>query len=159
MAAACRDVEAATLAHDGSPPITRITLPTCRAHYPGGSSGCSCRLLPRSRGLPQMAGGSASALSLSRPAQALLALRPAGSLSRPQATFVTRLQPLQLAARAARQPPDQSTTNGMDRPCPRWGKIAVPNHCEARKGHPMTNNAKTEIVATIGIDLGKNTFH
>src|SRR5215211_2109890 len=30
-------VEAATLAHDGSPPITRITLPTCRAHYPGGS--------------------------------------------------------------------------------------------------------------------------
>src|SRR5216684_1416048 len=57
MAAACRDVEAATLARDGSPPITRITLPTCRAHYPGGSSGCACRLLPRSRGLPQMAGG------------------------------------------------------------------------------------------------------
>jgi hypothetical protein len=41
-----------------------------------------CRLLPRSRGLPQMAGGSASALSLSRPAQASLTLRPAGSLSR-----------------------------------------------------------------------------
>ena len=32
--------------------------------------------------LPQMAGGSASALSLSRPAQASLALRPAGLLSR-----------------------------------------------------------------------------
>ena len=32
--------------------------------------------------LPQMAGGSASALSLSRPAQASLALRPAGSLRR-----------------------------------------------------------------------------
>src|SRR5262249_34630204 len=79
-----RDVEVATLAHDGSPPITRITLPTCRAHYPGGSSRCSCRLLPRSRGLPQMAGGSASALSLSRPAQASLASRPAGSLSRPR---------------------------------------------------------------------------
>ena len=44
--------------------------------------------------LPQMAGGSASALSLSRPAQASLTLRPAGSLSRPQATFVTRLQPM-----------------------------------------------------------------
>src|SRR5262249_3457041 len=41
-------------------------------------------LLPRSRGLPQMAGGSASALSLSRPAQASLALRPAGSLSCPR---------------------------------------------------------------------------
>jgi hypothetical protein len=65
-AAACRDVEAATLAHDGSPPITRITFPTCRAHYPGGSSGCACRLLPRSCSLSQMAGGSASALSLSR---------------------------------------------------------------------------------------------
>jgi hypothetical protein len=34
------------------------------------------------RRLPQMAGGSASALSLSRPAQASLALRPAGLLSR-----------------------------------------------------------------------------
>src|ERR1700738_2149092 len=66
MTVACRDVEAATLACDGSPPITRTTFPTCRAHYPGGSSGCACRLLPRSRGLPQMAGGSASALSLSR---------------------------------------------------------------------------------------------
>src|SRR5262245_62982535 len=57
-----------------------------------------------------MAGGSASALSLSRPAQASHALRPAGSLSRPKATFVTRLQPVQLPARAARQLPDQSTT-------------------------------------------------
>ena len=84
MAAACRDVEAATLARDGSPPITRTTFPTCRAHYPGGSSGCACRLLPRSCSLPQMAGGSASALSLSRPAQASLTLRPAGSLSRPR---------------------------------------------------------------------------
>src|SRR5262249_35671066 len=33
---------------------------------------------------PQMAGGSASAVSLSRPAQALLALRPAESLNRPR---------------------------------------------------------------------------
>jgi Tripartite tricarboxylate transporter family receptor len=34
--------------------------------------------------LPQKAGGSASALSLSRPAQALLTVRPTGSLSRPR---------------------------------------------------------------------------
>src|SRR5262249_21704601 len=81
-AAACRDVEVAPLAHDGSPSITRTTFPACRAHYPGGSSRCMRRLLPRSRGLPQMAGGSASALSLSGPAQASLALRPAESLSR-----------------------------------------------------------------------------
>jgi len=84
MAVAFRNVEAATLASDGSPPITRTTFPTCRAYYPGGSSGCSCRLLRRSCSLPQMAGGSASALSLSRPAQASLTLRPAGSLSRPR---------------------------------------------------------------------------
>jgi hypothetical protein len=48
-AAARSDVEAATLTPNGSPPITRTTFPTCRAHYPGGSSGCACRLLPRSR--------------------------------------------------------------------------------------------------------------
>jgi len=84
LAVACRDVEAATLAHDGPPPITRTTVPTCRAQYPGGSSGCACRLLPRSRSLPKWVGWSASALSLPRPAQASLTLRPAGSLSRPR---------------------------------------------------------------------------
>src|SRR5262245_13503773 len=68
----------------GLPLQPRTTLPTCRAHYPGGPSGCACRLLPRSCSLPHMAGGSASALSLSRPAQALLALRPAESLNRPR---------------------------------------------------------------------------
>src|SRR5215211_1248098 len=72
---------------------------------PGGSGGCACRLLPRSCSLPQMAGGLASALSLSRPAQASLTLRPIGSLSRPKATFVTRLRPLRLPGRAARQLP------------------------------------------------------
>src|SRR3974377_348396 len=61
-----------------------------------------------------MAGGSASALSLSRPAQTSLTLRPAGSLSRPQATFVTRLQPARSPARADRQLPDQSTTLRVD---------------------------------------------
>src|SRR6516225_2125027 len=66
LSATLRPLPSLTRSH----PITRIIFPTCRAHYPGGSSGCSCRLLPRSHGLPQMAGGSASALSLSRPAQA-----------------------------------------------------------------------------------------
>jgi hypothetical protein len=42
-----RDVEAATLTFNGSPPITRTTFPTCRVHYPGGSGGCASRLLPR----------------------------------------------------------------------------------------------------------------
>ena len=31
------DVEAATLAQDGPPPMTRVTLRTCRVQYPGGS--------------------------------------------------------------------------------------------------------------------------
>jgi hypothetical protein len=81
-AAALGDVEAATLAYDGSPPITRVTLPARCAHYPGESNGCLCRLLPRSHGLHRISAGSASALWISRPAQASLALRPAGSLDR-----------------------------------------------------------------------------
>src|ERR1035437_8106245 len=76
MAAAFRDVEAATLALDGPPPTTRTTFPTCRAHYPGGSSGCACRLLPHACSLPQMTGGSASTLELSRPARASLCYGP-----------------------------------------------------------------------------------
>jgi hypothetical protein len=66
--------------------LPRLPKPPFRraVHYPGGSSGCACRWLPRPCSLPQMAGGSASALSLSRPAQASLVLRPARSLSRPR---------------------------------------------------------------------------
>ena len=39
----------------------------------------ACRFLPCSHGLPRLTGGSASTTSLSRPAQASLALRPTGS--------------------------------------------------------------------------------
>src|ERR1700693_59840 len=39
----------------------------------------ACPFLPHSRGLPRLTGGSASTTSLSRPAQASLALRPARS--------------------------------------------------------------------------------
>ena len=65
-----------------------------------------------------MAGGSTSALSLSGPAQASLALRPVESLSRPEATFVARLQRSQLPSQAARQLPDpidNCQTCGNDR--------------------------------------------
>src|SRR6202043_2651119 len=102
-----RDVEAATLALDGSPPITRTTFPTCRAHYPGGSSGCACRLLPRSYSLPQMAGGTASALSLTR-------VGPPQSAKPPKAAFVTGPQPGRLPGRTSRQLPDQSTTLSVE---------------------------------------------
>ena len=102
-------VEAATLAHNGPPPITRNTFPTCRAHYPGGPSGCICRFLPRPCCLPQMAGGSASALSLSRPAQASRMLRPIGSLSRPRRPLSRGFSPAGYPHQAARQLPDLST--------------------------------------------------
>src|SRR5262249_39948849 len=34
-------------------PVSRITFQTCRAHYPGGSNECICRLLPHPCGLPR----------------------------------------------------------------------------------------------------------
>jgi len=84
MAAALRDVEAATLATNGSPPTTSNHLSDVPCPLPRRIKRVHCRLLPRSRSLPQMAGGSASALSLSRPAQASLTLRPARLLNRPR---------------------------------------------------------------------------
>src|ERR1017187_8627533 len=52
--------------------------------------------LPCPRGLPHLLVGSASTTSLSRPAQASLALRPARLLARLTRAFVPRLQPSQL---------------------------------------------------------------
>ena len=77
-------VGAASPSRDGSPPMTRITLPTCRAPYPGGSRRVPVSIAsPLTRPSP-FPGGSASASSLSRPAQASRALRPAGLLNRPR---------------------------------------------------------------------------
>jgi hypothetical protein len=75
-------VEAATLAQDGSPPFPASPFRRAVPITPADRCGCMCRLLPRSRGLPRSLGGSASASSLSRPAQALLTLRPVGLLNR-----------------------------------------------------------------------------
>jgi hypothetical protein len=99
--------------------------------------------------LPQMAGGSASALSLSRPAQASLTLRPVGSLSRPQATFVTRLQPMRLPAQAARQLPDQSTTLRVDSSSTDdsrlRGALPLPDSCTAANAiYSITSSARAD---------------
>jgi hypothetical protein len=81
----CGDVEAATLVPNGYPPITRSTFPTCRAQYPGGPKQVHVSVAsPLHSGLPHFSGGSASTTSLSRPAQASHALRPAGLLNRPR---------------------------------------------------------------------------
>jgi hypothetical protein len=110
-AVAYRDVEAATLAHDGSPPITRTTCPTCRAHYPGGSRGCACRLLPHACSLPQMAGGSASALSLSRPAR--LHTRYGPSDRSAVQDDLCREAPAQPVTRPNRSPATRSIDNSL----------------------------------------------
>ena len=86
----------------GSPSLTRSAFPACRAPYPGGPSQCACRWLPGSCCLRRFQGGSASTTSLSRPAQASLALRPAGLLAHLTADFLTRLRSGQLPDRAAR---------------------------------------------------------
>ena len=80
----CAMFEAATSDPDGSPSITRITIPTCCVQYPGRPNRCMCRLLPCPRGLPRAKGGSASASTLSMPARTSRTLRPVGSLGRPR---------------------------------------------------------------------------
>jgi hypothetical protein len=107
--------------------------------FPGsGSSRCVRRLLPRSRSLPQIAGGSASALSLSRPAQASLALRPAGSLSRlsdlgyeAPAPSVTRPKPL-VSFRIDRQLSGWNRLDGSQR-C-RLGPLPLCRDFDERRG-------------------------
>ena len=121
----------ATSVPHGPPPITRLTLPTCRAHYPDGPERMRLSVAsPLHSGLPRYSGGSASMTSLSRPAQASIALRPAGLLNRPMAAFVTRLQPNQLPGRTARQLPrstDNSLGGSVSTGQPRrWGALNYP---------------------------------
>src|SRR5277367_4681741 len=87
---------------------SNMPCPIPRWTRTGASVGC----FPIPRGLPRISGGSASMTSLSRPAQALLALRPAELLNRPEAAFVTRLRPVRLPVQAARQLPG-STDNSL----------------------------------------------
>ena len=115
--------------HPPGPPFLHCGLPslTCRAHYPGGPSRCQCRLLPGSCGLPRISGGSASAISLSRPAQAYCALRPASLLARLSPDFVTRLPLGRLLDQAARQLPCLPTTT--------WVGSFLPQGVRAEKAH------------------------
>jgi hypothetical protein len=76
-------VEAATLAAAG-PPRYPDHLPDVPCPLPRRIERVRVSILPRPRGLPRFAGGSASTTSLSRPAQASLTLRPARLLNRPR---------------------------------------------------------------------------
>jgi hypothetical protein len=90
----------------GLPPITRTTFPACRAHYPGGSTGCSCRLLPRSYSLPQMAGGSASAEACSG-----FTRITARRIAQPPRLDLCHEAPAQSVTRPGRSPASRSTDN------------------------------------------------
>jgi hypothetical protein len=91
---------------------SNVPCPLPRWTEMGAHVGC----FPIRLGLPQTAIGSASTSSLSRPAQASRVLRPAGSLSRPTAAFVTRLRHGRLPDQAARQLPDQPTILWVEPP-------------------------------------------
>ena len=104
------DVGAASPSRDGSPPMTRITLPTCRAPYPGGSRRVPVSIaspLTRPSPFPRRVGiriFTFEACSGFTRVTARWIAQP------PKAAFVTRLQPSQLPDQAARQLPEQSTT-------------------------------------------------
>src|SRR6202140_2980028 len=65
-----------TLVRDGSPPVTANHPSDVPYPLPRRIAWVACRLLPHTCGLPQMTGGSASALELSRPARASLCYGP-----------------------------------------------------------------------------------
>ncbi len=110
MAAACRDVEAATLALDGPPPITRTTFfdvpcPLPRRIERVRVSITSPLMQPSPNG--RRVGIRIVTFEACSGFTRVTARRIAQP---PRATFVTRLQPFRLPGRAARQLPDQSTT-------------------------------------------------
>jgi hypothetical protein len=112
----CGDVEAATPAHDGPPPITRITLSACRAHYPGGSRRVRSSIAsPLARPSPfcRRVGIRTSTFEACSGFTHVTARRIAQP---PKAAFVTRLRSSRLPDRTARQLPEQSTTLWVEPP-------------------------------------------
>jgi hypothetical protein len=104
------DVGAATPGRDGSPPITRLTLPTCRAHYPGGSRRVPVSIaspLTRPSPFPRRVG---IRIFTFETCSGFTRVTARWIAQPPKAAFVTRLRPGQLPDQAARQLPEQSTT-------------------------------------------------
>jgi hypothetical protein len=85
--------------------LTSMPCPIPRRIETGASVGC----FPIPRDLPRYSAGSASTASLSRLAQASLALRPTGSLNRPSG--LDREAPIHPVARTNRLPATRSTDN------------------------------------------------
>src|SRR6266852_2651782 len=109
------------------PPFLHAVLST-----PADRTG-ACRFLPCPRGLPRLTGGSASTTSLSRPAQASLALRPARLLARPKADFCPEASTRPVTR------PSRSVATTSYRQLHGWILLplvicAVGAHVESRKG-------------------------
>src|SRR3954447_24347799 len=107
-------VEVASPSRDGSPPMTRTTLPPCRAPYPGGSRRVHVSIaspLTRPSPFPRRVGIRIFTFEASSGFTRVTARWIAQP---PKAAFVTRLRPSQLPDQTARQLPDQSTTLWME---------------------------------------------
>ena len=100
----------------GLPVFRTVSLCThAVATTPAGLLGC-CRspLPPSSGGLPRIPAGSAPALPFSRPAQRLLALRPAHSPSRPRRPFPPKASAVSLPPPPLRLLPAGTAVAGWD---------------------------------------------
>ena len=102
-------VGVATLMPNGSPPITPITRPACRAHYPGGSNGGARRLLAHPCGLPPFCRRAGVRVSTFEVCSVFTRVTARRIAQPPKAAFVTRLRPSRSPVQTARQLPDQST--------------------------------------------------
>ena len=109
MAAACRTVEAATLASNGSPPITRTTLSDVPCPLPRRIERVRVSIAsPRVRPSPN--GRRVGIRIVTFEACSGFTRVTARRIAQPpKVTFVTRLQPSRLPGQTARQLPDLST--------------------------------------------------
>src|SRR3954465_16002946 len=103
-----------TLVPSGPPQITRLTLPTCRAHYPDGPGRVRASVAsPSARPSPKLrrVGVRDFTCEACSGFTHVTACRIAQS---PEATFVPRLRPGGLPLRTARQLPAQPTTRWVE---------------------------------------------
>jgi hypothetical protein len=115
-------------ARPGPPSLTTDPLPCMPCSLPRWTEqvllvalvACShAGVLPCSCSLPRFSGGSASTPSLSRPAQASHALRPARLLTHLSVGFITRLRPCRFPGSSARKL-SSPTNNYWSGSSPHW---------------------------------------
>src|SRR3954462_474559 len=108
--AACAAVGLPAPSRDGSPPMTRTTLPPCRAPDPGGSRRVPVSIaspLTRPSPFPRRVG---IRIFTFEACSGFTRVTARWIAEPPRAAFVTRLRPGRFPGQAARQLPEQSTT-------------------------------------------------